>query len=165
MFSRPHHQAILKALGELDADLLMRAECWFGGGTAIVLMLDEYRESVDIDFLCPSQAGYRLLRQSTFGAGLAGLLRPGADIEEIRELRADQIGFRAIVGCLGSNIKFEILREARIDVSGSFDPALGVPVLSREDMYAERLLANADRWRDTSTLSRDIIDLSMMISH
>lgn len=61
MFSRPHHQAILKALGELDTDLLVRAECWFGGGTAIVLMLDEYRESVDIDFLCSSQAGYRLM--------------------------------------------------------------------------------------------------------
>jgi len=153
-FRRPHHRAIAKALHSLDSDLLSKARCFFGGGTAITLKCDEYRESVDIDFLCSSTDGYRDLIMATWGKGLVGLLRPGADIEEIRELRADQIGFRAIVGCLGSNIKFEILREARIDVSGSFDPALGVPVLSREDMYAERLLANADRWRDTSTLSR-----------
>ncbi|MEH0072719.1 nucleotidyl transferase AbiEii/AbiGii toxin family protein [Pannonibacter sp. Pt2-lr] len=52
----------------------------FGGGTAIVLQLDEYRESVDIDFLCASQEGYRLIRQAVFGAGLAGLIRPEAEI-------------------------------------------------------------------------------------
>ncbi len=60
-------------------------------------------------------------------------------------------------------IRFEIVREARVELVGSFDPQLGVPVLSRADMYCEKLLANADRFADRATMSRDIIDLSMMI--
>jgi hypothetical protein len=32
-------------------------------------------------------------------------------------------------------------------------------------MYAEKLLANADRYRDKGVASRDIIDLSMMVGH
>ena len=57
-FRRPHHNAVLTVLNSLDGELLKRAECFFGGGTAIVLSLDEYRESADIDFLCSSQEGY-----------------------------------------------------------------------------------------------------------
>jgi len=67
-------------LHALNADILGQTRCYFGGGTAIVLLLSEYRQSL-------------------------------------------------------------------------------------EDMYAEKLLANADRGLDTSTLSRDIIDLAMMIGH
>jgi hypothetical protein len=61
-------------------------------------------------------------------------------------------------------IKFEIIREARIGLHGAVDERFGIPVLSREDMYAEKLLANADRWADRAVMSRDIIDLSMMIT-
>ena len=49
MFERPHHRRVAEALSALDADLLDEARCFFGGGTAIVLALGEYRESVDID--------------------------------------------------------------------------------------------------------------------
>jgi hypothetical protein len=51
MFKRPHHQRIARVLAALDADLLHRHACWFGGGTCIALKQGEYRESVDIDFL------------------------------------------------------------------------------------------------------------------
>lgn len=44
------------------------------------------------------------------------------------------------------------------------DDRFGVPVLSRDCMYAEKLLANADRWADTAVLNRDLIDRSMMMS-
>lgn len=44
-FAREHHTAILKALRALDGDYLMETKCYFGGGTAIVLELGEYRES------------------------------------------------------------------------------------------------------------------------
>lgn len=49
-----------------------------------------------------------------------------------------------------------------MDISGALDPELGVPVLHRDDMYAEKLLANADRALDRSQMSRDLIDLAMM---
>ena len=164
MFDRPHHNAIATILAALDADLLAEAECWFGGGTAIVLALGEYRESVDIDFLCASQQGYRLLRQATFGGTLDRLLKPGAGVETLRDVRVDQYGIRTQIAAGGARVKFEIVREARVALSGALDPVLAVPVLSREDMYCEKLLANADRHADRSVLNRDIIDLTMMMS-
>jgi hypothetical protein len=35
--SRPHHQRIQRILASLNPDLLLRNQCLFGGGTAIVL--------------------------------------------------------------------------------------------------------------------------------
>ena len=63
MFKRVRHQVIHKLLQAFNREILQEAECFFGGGTAIVLLLNEYRESVDIDFLCSSRAGFRLLRR------------------------------------------------------------------------------------------------------
>lgn len=165
VFRRPHHNAILTALHRLDSALFQRAECFFGGGTAVVLALDEYRESLDIDFLCASTAGYRLLREAVWEKrGLAGLVLPGAEVSAIRDLQTDQYGIRTILEIGDTKIKFEIVREARIDLHGAVDHSLRVPVLDRVDMYTEKLLANADRWADKAVLSRDMIDLSMMIS-
>lgn len=39
---------------------------------------------------------------------------------------------------------------------------LGVTVMGAGDLAASKLLANADRWRDDSVFSRDIIDLAML---
>lgn len=64
----------------------------------------------------------------------------------------------------GAPIKFELIREARIPLEDSVDDLLGVPVLGRVDMYTEKLLAHTDRGLDRSQLSRDLIDLAMMIN-
>lgn len=165
LFQRKHHNDILGALRCLDGDLLLDAECYFGGGTAIVLKLDEYRESVDIDFLCASKEGYRKLRQALWGkSDLSGLLLPEAKLKTLRDVRTDQYGIRTLIGVADVAIKFEIVREARIQLAGEMDDRLGVPVLTRDCMYAEKLLANADRWADKAVLNRDVLDLSMMIS-
>lgn len=161
MFDRPHHRRIAQVLRALDGDLLRQARCYFGGGTAIVLLLDEYRESLDIDFLCASMEGYRLLRNTVSEQGLGPLLR--APVKYLREVRADRYGIRTVLEVEGVPIRIEFVSEGRIAVQGVFDPVLQVPTLAREDMYAEKLLANADRGSDESTMSRDIIDLAMMM--
>lgn len=38
-----------------------------------------------------------------------------------------------------------------------------MPVLNRVSCFAEKWLANADRWNDTSVLSRDAVDLAYMV--
>ena len=165
LFQREHHNEILAALRCIDGNLLLDAECYFGGGTAIVLNLDEYRESVDIEFLCASNEGYRKLREAVWGRpDLNGLLLPEAKLETLRDVRADQYGIRTLIRLADVAIKFEIVREARIQLSGEMDDRFGVPVLTRDCMYAEKLLANTDRWADKAVLNRDILDLSMMIS-
>ena len=162
MFDRPHHRRIAQLLSFLDADFLLGCGCYFGGGTAIVLMLDEYRESLDVDFLCSSQEGYRTLRNTITSASLGAMMR--APVELMREVRADRYGIRTFIKVEDVAIKFEVVSEGRIPINGVMDERLGVPVLSREDMYAEKLLANADHWGDKSALSRDAIDLALMIS-
>ncbi|MBV2234934.1 MAG: nucleotidyl transferase AbiEii/AbiGii toxin family protein [Sterolibacterium sp.] len=163
MFERPHHQRIEKLLHTFNCDLLSQTKCYFGGGTAIVLSLAEYRESRDIDFLCASNEGYRLLRNTISQDSLGALLKE--PVKHLREVRADRYGIRTVLEVDGIPIKLEIVFEARIEIQGSPHPVLRVPTLSHEDLYAEKLLANADRGQDKATMSRDIIDLAMMIDH
>ncbi|MDR0779102.1 MAG: nucleotidyl transferase AbiEii/AbiGii toxin family protein [Pseudomonadales bacterium] len=163
MFDRAHHQRIAKVLHAFNSDVLSQTQCYFGGGTAITLLLAEYRESRDVDFLCASKEGYRLLRNIISPNGFGSLLKE--PLKFCREVRADMYGIRTVVEVDGEAIKVEIVSEGRIALAGSLDPVLGVPTLSREDMYAEKLLANADRGLDKAQTSRDIIDLAMMIGH
>jgi hypothetical protein len=164
MYKREQHNAIAKVLKALKSDLFLETECYFGGGTAIVLLLDEYRESADIDFLCASEQGYRKLREQLFPGKIAPLLEPGSQVEMLREIRADQYGIRTWLRMDRIKVKFEIIREGRVELGGALNETLEIPVLSREDLYCEKLLANADRYADKAVLSRDIIDLAIMIS-
>jgi Nucleotidyl transferase AbiEii toxin, Type IV TA system len=87
MFERPHHQRIEKLLKALDGSFFASVHCYFGGGTAIALALGEYRESVDVDFLCSSMDGYRTLRAAVFDGKLGPLARQPLTL--LRELRVD----------------------------------------------------------------------------
>jgi hypothetical protein len=146
----------------LDAPLLAEHNCWFGGGTAIVLANGEFRESVDIDFLVSDSTSYRELRQMVRDHGLDALATRELDLS--RPPTVDGDGIRASVRVAGVAIKFEIIHESRIDLD---TPArdheiCGLRILTRTDQVATKLLANDDRWADTSTFSRDLIDLAMM---
>lgn len=161
MFEREHHRRVASVLRAFDAELLDRAHCFFGGGTAIVMALGEYRESVDIDFLCCDREGYRELREALSGATLGALLR--SPVKHVRDVRTERDRISTYLETDEVPIKVEFVLEGRIDIAGAMDDTLGVPLLSRVDMYAEKILANADRGLDRSTMSRDLIDLAMMI--
>ncbi|MBA3485863.1 MAG: nucleotidyl transferase AbiEii/AbiGii toxin family protein [Lysobacter sp.] len=161
MFERANHRRIASVLHAFDGELLERVNCFFGGGTAIVLMLNEYRESVDINFLCADHDGYRELRQSLSAPTLGALLR--TPLKHTRDVRTERDKISTYLEIDGIPIKVEFVLEARIDIGGAMDASLCVPVLSRQDMDAEKILANADRGPDRSVMSRDIIDLAMMI--
>lgn len=160
MFRRPQHQRIAKILEAFDASVLQDAQCYFAGGTAIAMSLNEYRESVDIDFLCASKDGYRKLRNAVSDS-LGGLLQ--TPVKHLREVRTDQYKIYTFLEIEDTPIKVELVREARIEIQGSMDFSLKVPVLSKDDLYAQKLLANADRGLDRGVVSRDVIDLAMMI--
>ncbi len=149
---------VVAALRALDGGFLQACRCWFGGGTRIVLELGEYRESGDIEFLCSDLAGYRALRSTVSERSLGRIVaRP---LALAREVRADRYGIRTVLEVDASRLKFEIVLEGRIELAGA---VLGVPCLSHVDCFAEKLLANADRWGDDAVLSRDIIDLAFMV--
>ncbi|RUM96929.1 hypothetical protein EET67_15435 [Pseudaminobacter arsenicus] len=160
-FSRPEHQIIADLLGRTDGQFLLDSKCWFGGGTAIVLRLGEYRRSLDLDFLCSHAEGYRELRNAAVRMGSRAFFPREA--VSARDPRIDQYGIRMFLIYRELPIKVEIVREARIDVEGEMDPALNIPTLIVPDMFAEKLLANADRCMDRSVGYRDAIDLGKLI--
>lgn len=152
-------------LESLDAEMLAARACWFGGGTAIALRFGEYRESVDVDFRVSSREGYRDLRLAVTGRqGLDAICRPGSQLEQTRDLRADQHGVRSMVRVDAVDIKLEIIAEGRIALErpDAKDSICGIAALTPLDMAATKLLANSDRWADDAVASRDLIDLAMM---
>ena len=159
--SRPQHAVVEQILGALNAPFLDRNQCYFGGGTRIVLALNEYRESADIDFLCSSREGYRSLRSTIRSRSLGEIA--AEKLELARDVVADRYGIRTFIDMHGQKIKFEIVNEGRIDVTGSRQAGLGVPCLDERSCFAEKFLANADRWNDESFMSRDAIDLAYML--
>lgn len=166
MFERPHHQRIAHVLAALDGEVLRQHGCLFGGGTCIALRHGEYRESVDIDFLVSDAAGYRELRQLLTGIeGINAVVRTGAQpLVMLREVRADQYGLRTVLQMDSQAIKFEIVREARIELEapGKDDVVCGIATLTPLDLATSKLLANSDRQADDGVFSRDVIDLAMM---
>jgi len=161
-YRRARHKLVQSLLEKLDADFLRQARCYFGGGTRIVLELDEYRESADVDLLCSNRDGYRELRSAVTPTSLGRIAR--GQIALAREIASDIYGIRTFVDIDGEKIKLEIVHEARIDLNGVALPDVPVSCLDQRTCFAEKFLANADRWADRSVLSRDAIDLAFMLN-
>ncbi len=159
-FDRPEHRVIARALRMSRADLLLGCECWFGGGTAVVMKHGEYRLSLDVDFKCSSREGYSALRTAVLRHGAQGVF--DGPIRNVRDFRVSHEGLRSLLELDGQLIRFEIVREARIDLSGAMDTGLGCPTLSVADQCAEKLLANSHRGIDPHSSYRDLIDLGIL---
>ena len=159
-FARPRHRLVWQVLESMNTTLLNSTQCFFAGGTRLVLELGEYRESMDVDFMCSDRAGYRTLRniitQRSFGPLFC------EPVELMREIRADMYGIRTFLLVDGQALKFEIISEGRMSLAGVTIDPFPVPLLDRACCFAEKLLANADRGRDESTRARDLIDLAFM---
>ena len=164
MFRREHHQRIELVLDALNADFLSAHKCYFGGGTAIALTCGEFRESLDIDFLVSDSEGYRELRAGVKTDGPSVLFRTVKHLGLPNTFVADQYGIRGWVEVVGTRIKCEIVSEGRIELEspGQHNERVPVEMLSVTDLVAEKLLANSDRYLDTATFSRDLIDLAFM---
>ncbi len=150
----------------LNAEMLNQHACYFGGGTAIAMKCDEFRESVDMDFMVSDLTCYRQLRMALQAPNLlADLFGVGrGPLSQLPEIRADQYGIRTRLHLPGTTIKFEIVFEARIefDQPGADDQIAGIVTLTEIDLVASKLLANVDRWADPSVMNRDVIDLAML---
>jgi Nucleotidyl transferase AbiEii toxin, Type IV TA system len=165
MFERSIHCQVLQVLQALSADFLTECEIYFGGGTLLALSYGEYRLSRDIDFLCLYGGAFSQLRGALYTHGYEALFdrtRLGS-IQLPGELRTDRYGVRFPVQLGKTILKVEIVAEGRIELDAPLYPGWSpVPCLSVVDQVAEKLLANSDRWVDTSTDSRDLIDLAIL---
>lgn len=161
-YRRPLHRRTAHVLSLMDGRFLEQAQCFFGGGTQLVMAHGEFRESRDIDFLVSAQAGWRLLRQTVSERSLGKIFKGTILLE--REVRTERDALRTFIkeDPSAPPLKFEILLEGRIELEGAMDRALGVPALDSATAIAEKLLANADRGRAREHRSRDAIDLAFL---
>ncbi len=62
-FKLNHHRKIIKILNSFNPTILQESHAYFGGGTLLALLFDEYRQSNDIDFVCSlATSGYKTIR-------------------------------------------------------------------------------------------------------
>lgn len=168
MFDHHHHQKIHLILDSLNPVIFSEVGAYFGGGTLITLLNNEYRWSKDVDFICPVGEGYRRLREIVAEANFNPrvLFSSTENLEFPRDMKADQYGIRFLVIADQIPIKFEIVAEGRISLNPpEYLEWTSIPSLDHEDQCTEKLLANADRWADSSVASRDLIDLAVLRSH
>lgn len=156
--NRQYHDAIIDVLGQFNAEYLIENRIYFGGGTRIALELNEFRTSVDIDFVCPDKASYRAVRTQVSSNSLGALVdRP---LSHKREIRADRDGVRTIIESKGVSIKLEFVAFDNYQLKAMESLGWGVPVIDKESCFITKLLANADRYNQP--IKKDIIDLIMM---
>lgn len=159
------HQLILRVLAQISMAFFQKCQIYFGGDTLLTLTHAEYRLSRDIDFLCSNLDGYRELRRAIFARSYGALFQNPTDLTFPREIQANQYGIRFPVVLKDQTIRFEIVSEGRIKL-GPPESLPYCPVcLNTTDRGAEKLLANSDRWPDTSVCSRDLIDLAILRLH
>jgi hypothetical protein len=165
MFKRLHHQRIERAIGQLRLDFLRESECYFGGGTAIALLLDEYRESADIDFLCNSREGFKAVGRAVFDAGHKAICTDNARIAGELARGRDAIRIYIDPQDGGRPIKVEIINEGYLPVFSSGPTLCGATRLKKEDLIATKLLANADRGLGYEKYYRDFFDIALACFH
>ena len=161
---RPHHQAILDLLRQFNSAYFAQHAILFGGGTRIALELFEYRESIDIDFLCADPSSYKAVRSQVTSEGLGELLGNDKSLSFPRGVRADRDAVRTFVQWQDVTIKLEFVhfdyynieRDARYEL-------FPIPFIDRNACFLTKLLANADRYAEGS--KKDIFDLCMMAHH
>lgn len=162
MFKREIHQKILTVLSHLNVEFLQECRAYFGGGTLVSMEHGEYRLSQDIDFMCPMDGGYNLLRRKVAAAGYDVIFANRDRIVLPNDIQSNQYGIRFPVIVDGTTIKFEMVCEGRIQFGEPNYPSWSpVPCLNQIDSIAEKLLANADRWPSDRVNSRDLIDLAI----
>jgi Nucleotidyl transferase AbiEii toxin, Type IV TA system len=161
-FQIRHHQLIYRILEDLDREFLSECRAYFGGGTLLALDLGEYRTSNDIDFICPLGVDYRKLRNAISDRSSRIILQDNSPLK-IERFTADQYGIRMAIVVDGIQIKTEIIAEARFDLEPPRQPSWSpVECLSISDCFTSKLLANADRYADSSIHCRDLIDLAFL---
>jgi len=153
-----HHQIIKSALNNFNADFFREHEIFFGGGTRIALEIDEYRESIDIDFLCKDKESYRAVRVETSSHSLGNLVLN--EFVYDREIRFDRDAVRTFINVDGTSIKVEFVSCDNYTLSSISDELFPVPYLDRDSCFYTKLLANSDRFLKPPY--KDIFDILAM---
>jgi len=153
-----HHKLIRSVLNNFNADFFFANSIYFGGGTRIALEIDEYRESIDVDFLCPDKSSYRAVREQVTSNSLGNLVKQ--DFQYAREIMFDRYGVRTFIKEQDATIKLEIVSFDNYDLVADTRKLFPIPFIDQESCFYTKLLANSDRCMHGQC--KDIFDILAM---
>ncbi|ULR32450.1 nucleotidyl transferase AbiEii/AbiGii toxin family protein [Dickeya fangzhongdai] len=153
-----HHKIIRSVLENFNTDFFIDNSIFFGGGTRIALEINEYRESIDVDFLCPNKTAYRAVREQVTSASLGKLVKK--EFIYAREIGFDRYAVRTFIREQDTNIKLEIVSCDNYELVGDSRSIFPVPFIDRETCFYTKLLANSDRCLQGQC--KDIFDILAM---
>ena len=157
-YKRTYHQRLHQVLQQFNSSYLNDHCILFGGGTRIALELDEYRQSVDIDFFCVGKNAFRAVRSVVTETTLGDLVRQ--DFNYPRDIRADRDAVRCFISDQDIVIKLEFVFFLDELINADTRNIFPVPAIDRTSCYLSKLLANADRYNTPPY--KDIFDLLAM---
>ncbi|UAY90581.1 nucleotidyl transferase AbiEii/AbiGii toxin family protein [Pectobacterium polaris] len=138
-----HHKIIRAVLDNFNTDFFIANSIFFGGGTRIALEINEYRESIDVDFLCPNKDSYRAVREQVTSGSLGLLVKK--EFNYAREITFDRYAVRTFIDEQGKKVKLEIVSFDNYQLIADDRNIFPVPCIDRETCFYTKLLANADR--------------------
>ncbi len=158
-YKRDHHNKINSALHNFNDIFLTEHNIIFGGGTRIAMEIDEYRESIDVDIICPNLPSYKAARSEITNISLGKLVKE--EFKYLREIRADRYAIRTFIEIDNTPVKIEIISFADYRLNSLINTDIfPIPYLDKSSCYITKLLANADRALQPPY--KDIIDIIVM---
>ena len=152
--------AALLILDNLNSDIFTLSNLLWGGGSLLSTEADNYRLSLDIDFIA-NENDYDLFYEWMLDHNPQDLFNPKSKIST-GNVRRDRIGIRFPVVSEDTTIKFEIIAEERFTLDIPKATPNQIPKLTKDDRIVSKLFANRDRWIDPSSYCRDLIDLAVL---
>jgi hypothetical protein len=155
---REHHNIIQNILDCFDEEFLEKNNILFGGGTRISLELNEYRESIDIDFLCSTNDSYKAVREQSTNISLGNLLKH--PVEFAKEIRLNRDAVRTVIKQGDHNVKLEFVNCNGYNLTKQNISPFNVPMIDHDGCFITKLLAHSDR--KYSPDRKDLFDILMM---
>jgi len=158
-YKRDHHNKINSALHNFNDIFFTDHTIIFGGGTRIAMEIDEYRESIDVDIICPNSQSYKAARSEITNISLGRLVKK--EFKYLREIRADRYAIRTFIEIDKTPIKIEVISFADYRLNSLINTDIfPIPYLDKSSCFITKLLANADRALQPPY--KDIIDIIVM---
>lgn len=150
-FRFPLHNSALRLIhGHLNLELIESCNLYFGGGTLCSMRYGEYRESVDIDFLC---SDHEKMRNLNINYEKISDLPKARDSDFMRDSVRLWLKFEEQI------FKVEFVKEYRIPLQA--ERFQGILSLTPTSLLACKLMANVDRGAPSSYQHlKDMVDIT-----
>ena len=159
-FKYLEHRAVYELCSRFNHDLLETAQACLCSGTAISMLLDEYRVGNQITLITNrTDSGHRMLKSALSEHGLQGLF--SGQINVLKPHKNFLRRSEGIIEQYGCKIKFRLLYDSGA-YQQYFNSKLCCRVLSHEDLYMHKNDSNIYTYKNDYYYSRDAIDLIMM---